>query len=146
MESVWSMAETKSKYMCYLQEHSSPWIFHLLFLYFYPDHFSYDYWRGDSFKFVPSELFRFKGTNRFPSFNFIYHNLFEAVHDSDGLMKNFKDKIRSKGLVIPNTFDMVYWDSIEKMKPLVSEVCGVLAMEHRITRDNYLSILTKHGL
>ena len=146
MKQIYSMARDLKDYGWWLEKYTEPLFFHLLYLCFYPSNISYQHWRGESYGFIPHSLSPFKGRHYYPDQEFIEYHLYDWLHDSDGLPKLFKDDIQKKGLIVPYTFDYVYWESIKKICGILKEVSSVLAMEHEITSDEYYAILSKYGL
>ena len=146
MRQIFSMARDIKDYGWWLEKFSESIMYHLLYLCFFPDNISYSHWRNESFGFIPHDLVPFKGRHYYPDQEFIEYHLYDWLHDSDGLPKSFKYDIQKKGLVVPNTFDLVYWKSMEKVCNILKEVSALLAENHNITSDEYFSILTKYGL
>ena len=143
---IFSMAEYQREYARDLQAASRQLIFHLLYMCFYPSNIAYSHWKSESYGLLPAELRPFKGKHRFPNRKFLFHNLYDHIHDSDGLPKNFKHEVQKKGLMVPYTFDMVYWDLIKKIGGIISDVVDILVEDHAITDDEYYSVLGKYGL
>ena len=142
MAVIFSMSTPQDEYANWLNAQIVPRIVHLLLVCLFPDHYSNEYWRKDSFKFFPSKLKLMKG-NKYPTADFIFTNLVKGATETKG---DFSRAVANKGMVVPHTFDYIFTEGLRKIEPVIKDVSVVLAQDKELSMEDYLDILTKHGM
>jgi hypothetical protein len=67
--------------------------------------------------------------------------------DSDLAIRNsFCDKARREGLSVPENFEATYSRSILKVEAILHEATRILALEHRVSSEQFSDILDRFGL
>ena len=142
-----SHAVKRNRYAHKIQDKTSALIYHMLLLLYCYDNFAYTHWKNEIYdSFLLTNLSVFKNLHRYPDLEFLKHNVYGWLIDSDCWYRGFKSLLKEKNLCVSEDVDGTLRGYLGIIENALEKICVVLVQKHFISKAEYWAILDEAGI